>query len=403
MKLELSELLKEAKADAPPPRYDVDDAVAAGRKLQVKRRTAWGAAATTAAVVAVAAAVAVPQLVTGESAPSRGGQVAGPAAPSASAAPAKPQPLTYPDSPWAYAFKGYRVGEYEVSDPFLVTPNFQQATVRIGDETEEVYDGSVTSSSKKGSPKKNDLTVAYSAPGSSLLLTVYRPGAFAPKLFSGGAAVSVAGKPGLFKKHIPIDGSGGPSGQAGLAWQYAGNAWAAIYTTRPNDVPKKDFVAIAAGLSGTAAYPATVVTKLSYLPEGYRLTSGGRASDWPNGSPAFQRTNLRLVRGDAEAGGTITMPVFDDEESTVQDIRINVYRSDFSERRPPAGADENAAYCNDGNAMFCYRMLPGGKWQAEIEGSGKEPSSELRRVLDGVQFADVEEPSSWYPIESAIP
>ena len=97
------------------------------------------------------------------------------------------------------------------------------------------------------------------------------------------------------------------------------------------------------------------------------------------------------------------MPVFDTEDSKVQDIRINVYRIDFSERRPPKGADQDAAYCNSGNSTLCYRLLPGREWQAEIEGSGKEPASELKKVLDGVQFADVDDPSSWYPIESATP
>ena len=401
MKLELSEMLKEAKADAPPPRYNVDDAVAAGRKLQVKRRAAWSGGAAAAAVVAVAAAVAVPQMVTRDSAPN-------PAAPPAAAAPSKPQPFVYPESPWEYGFKGYTVGKYKVSDPFLVTANFQQATIRIGDELEEVYDGSAASSPKtpknpKGVPGKDDLKVAYSAPGSSLLLTVYRPGAFDPKLFEGGAKVSVDGKSGLYKDNVPIDGEGGPDGQGGLAWQYEDDAWAAIYTTRPNDVAKKDFVKIAEGLTGTKAYPATVVTKLSYLPAGYRLTSGGRSSDWPNGNPSFQTTNLRLVTGDGEAAGKVTTPVFDNEDSKVQDIRINVYRIDFSERRPPKGTDQDAAYCNSGNSNLCYRLLPGGKWQAEIEGSGAESASELKQVLDGVQFADVEKPSSWYPIESATP
>jgi hypothetical protein len=401
MKLELSEMLKEAKADAPPPRYNVDDAVAAGRKLQVKRRAAWTGAATAAAVVAVAVGVAVPQLVTRDSAPNQ-------AAPPAAAAAQPKQPLAYPESPWEYAFKGYTVGKYKVNDPFLVTANFQQATIRIGDELEEVYDGSATSSPKtpenpKGVPSKDDLKVAYSAPGSSLLLTVYRPGAFDPKLFAGGAKVSVDGKSGLYKDNVPIDGDGGPDGQGALAWQYGDDAWAAIYTTQPNDVAKKDFVKIAEGLSGTKAYPATVVTKLSYLPAGYRLTSGGRGSDWPNGAPSFQQTNLRLVKGDGEAAGKVTMPVFDNEDSKVQDIRINVFRTDFSEKRPPAGADATAAYCNSGNSTLCYRMLPGAKWQTEIEGSGKESADELKQVLDGVQFADVDDPSSWYPIESATP
>jgi len=404
MKLELSEVLKEAKADPPPPRYGVDDVVAAGRKLQGRRRAAWGGAATAAAVVAVAAAVAVPQLIAGK--PSPAGQTA--AAPSAPATKPAQVSLSYPESRWEYAFKGYRVGEYQVNDPFLVTAGFQQATIRIGDEMEEVY-GDLKPGVKPGvkseKPSSEDYEIAYSAPGSSLLLTVYRPGVYDPALFSGGTNVTVGGKPGLFKENVYLDGDKDrrDTGHPGLAWQYADNAWAVINTARPNKVGKNDFLAIAQGLTGVAAYPATVAVKLTQVPTGYKLTSGGRAADWPNGGGEFQRTSLRLVKGGEQAVGRMTTPVIDDETSKVQDIRVNLYRIDFSENRPPKGADQQAPYCNSGNSTLCYRMAPDGKWQVEIQGSGKESTTELKGVLAGLDFATVEDPTTWYPITTATP
>ena len=406
MKLELSEMLKEVKADPPPPRYGVDDAVAAGRKLQARRRTAWGGAATAAAVVAVAAAVAVPQLIAGKQSPAPAGQVAA----TGSNAATKPAqvPLSYPESRWEYAFKGYRVGEYQVNDPFLVTAGFQQATIRIGDEMEEVYGDLKPGAEpdvKSGKPSQGDYEIAYSAPGSSLLLTMYRPGVYDPALFADGTKVTVGGKPGLFKANVYLDGDKDrrDTGHPGLAWQYADNAWAVINTARPNEVAKKDFLAIAQGLSGVEAYPATVAVKLTEVPSGYQLTSGGRASDWPNGGGEFQRTSLRLVKGGEQAVGRMTTPVIDDENSKVQDIRVNLYRSDFSEKRPPKDADQQAPYCNSGNSTLCYRMAPDGKWQVEIQGSGKESTTELKRVLAGLEFATVDAPSTWYPITTATP
>lgn len=62
MRSDLSELLRDAKATMPPAPYDVEDAVAAGRRLQGRRRAALAGAAVATAVMTVAVAVAVTQL-----------------------------------------------------------------------------------------------------------------------------------------------------------------------------------------------------------------------------------------------------------------------------------------------------------------------------------------------------
>lgn len=380
---ELSEMLTEAKAGPPPARYSVDDAVAAGRRLQTRRRAAWSGAAVAAAVVAVATVVSVPRLVAGPP----------PAPPAASQAIAK-APLDYPAKPWEYAFKAYQVGEFQVHDPFLVTADFQQASVRIGDDVDEYLTG----------PGED---VKRTEPAENLLLTVYRPGRYDPKQFAGGEQVTVGGESGLFKERTFIDGDTAMiDNHRGLAWQYAEDAWAVLNTFKSDDAGKAgkaELVKVAAGLSGVPAYPATVAIKLGEIPAGYQLVQGGRAPGYPNGSAnEAYRTSLLLAKGKPKASAKLTDAVADDD-NVGREIRINLATTEYSQKnRPPAGA-EDAPYCNAGNDSLCYRMAPGEKYQVEIIGSGDTSSDELKAILAGITFADVDDPSTWFPLATATP
>jgi len=377
---ELSEMLTEAKADAPPARYTIDDAVNAGRRLQNRRRAAWSGAAVAAAVVAVATVVGVPRLLTGP-----------PAAPPAPAAASQgaTTPVRYPAKPWEYAFKGYQVGEFKVSDPFLVTPDFQQASVRIGDDVDEYLSG----------PGGD---VRLTEPAENLLLTVYRPGRYDPKQFAGGEQVSVGGKPGLFKEHVFIDGDTSMIDKhRGIAWQYSNDAWAVLNTFKSDDAGKAgrdELVKVAAGLSGVPAYPAEVAIKVGEIPDGYQLAQGGRAPGYPNGSAnEAYRTSLLFVKDKPKTSAKLTDAVPDDE-NVGREIRINVASTAYSQKnRPPAGAEE-APYCNPGNDSLCYLMAPGGKYQVEIIGSGDTSPDELTAILASIRFADIDKPSTWFPL-----
>lgn len=379
---ELSEMLTDAKANPPAPRYTVDDVVVAGRRLRTRRRAMGSGLAVAAAVLAVVGVVSVPRLFA-DPPPS-------PAAGSGTAV----TPLRYPVDPWEYAFRGYRIGEFTVNDPYLVTADFQQATVRIGDDVDEIY----TDDKKK--------TVARSEPARNLLLTVYRPGRYDPKQFAGGEPVSVGGRPGLFQADTQIEGDRSPiGGHRGLAWQYATNGWAVLNTLIPDEAgraSKANLVAVAGGLSGSAAYPATVAMKLRKVPPGYRLDAGGRGPDaWNGGNAEGYRSSIRLVKGAASAGPLISS-MTDKDDGYVKDIRINL--STYEPKQPPPdGADPAAPYCNTGNAALCYRNLPGGRDKFEIIGSGDTSPEELTQILAAIQVADVDRPATWFPLATATP
>jgi hypothetical protein len=93
MRPELLDLLQEA----PPPRYGVEDAVTAGRRLRRKHRAGWAIAAA----AAVVAAIGVPVIVSHRAAP-------GPAVVDSAAGPG---PLTL-------TFRGYVAAGFRVDDPY---------------------------------------------------------------------------------------------------------------------------------------------------------------------------------------------------------------------------------------------------------------------------------------------
>jgi hypothetical protein len=345
----------------------------------------------------VAGVIGAPRLIT--NAPSE------PPAPAQQAAvPAAVKPLAYSKSPWEYAFKGYQVGKFTVNEPFTITPDFQQATVRFGDDVEKIY-GGPPASPKPDAKGKNgvpDLEVVRTEPADTLLLTVYRPGRYDPKPFQGGEKVTVGGKPGLFKEGISVYGDAAMiPGHRGLAWQYADGGWAVLNTNMPDEAGqagKQQLIDVAAGLGGTKAYPATAAMKLTAVPAGYKLYQGGRAPGYGYGGDSeTYRSSLNLVKQDLP--GKLTSPV--EEDNARKNIRINLSTS-AAKTDPPKGTDKNAPYCNSGNENLCYRVLPGDKYKIEIEGSGDVSSDELLQVLAGIQIADVDDPASWFRLATAV-
>ncbi|MFG1607567.1 hypothetical protein [Actinoplanes sp. NPDC049265] len=383
-------MLEDAKRNPPAPRYTVDDVVLAGRRLRTRRRAAWTGVAVATAVVAVGAAVGVPRLIMGHS--------AGPPAATSQpvAARSTPEPLRYPDQVWEYAFTGYRAGEFTVNDPFLVTADFQQASVRMGDDVDEIY-----AEPPKAGQKPQ---VARSQPAQNLLLTVYRPGRYSPQQFDGGRSVRVGDRPGLFKEDTELEGGVSPiPGQRGLAWQYQDDGWAVLNTFEPDPdgrISVDDMVTVAAGLHGVKPYPATAAMKLGSVPPGYRLVQGGRAPGYPNGAAdEGYRTSLRLAKAPTRTRERLTDAVVADTDS-VKDIWVNL--SSFPPKEePPGGSTPGTPYCNSGNPDLCYRVLPGGKYKVEIVGSGDTSSADLKRVLSQLTFADVDQPSTWFPLAAA--
>jgi len=185
-----------------------------------------------------------------------------------------------------------------------------------------------------------------------------------------------------------------------LAWQYADNAWATLDNVSPTEHGKADLLRIAQGLRGSPPYPARIVFQTTYLPAGYRLTSGGREADWPSGAGSFQATGTRYVNGPDQDISELVMPIIDSDNNGVRDMRINVYRRDWADNStPPPGLPEGGVWCNRGNPKLCYRITPDGGWLAEVEGSGYESRTELVKIMAGLRFADVDDPSTWFPMK----
>ncbi|MCO8268972.1 hypothetical protein M1L60_00040 [Actinoplanes sp. TRM 88003] len=104
--MKLSDLLETVREDAPAARYTVDDVVAAGRRRRRRRNTGWAIAA----LLAVFAAVGVPQL------------VARPSVPPATPPPPRAGSLDL-------LFSGYRSGDLRVGDPEWVSLTNQLASI----------------------------------------------------------------------------------------------------------------------------------------------------------------------------------------------------------------------------------------------------------------------------------
>ncbi|GGN69749.1 hypothetical protein GCM10010112_35550 [Actinoplanes lobatus] len=227
----LSELLQEAKVDAPPPRYDVDHVVAAGRRRVRQRNSGWALAA----VVAVATAIGVPQIVTRGPAPN-------PPQPAASVAPAPAPEYLIPS---AARFRGYRTASFRVGDPANFGPGYTST-------------GAV--------PKKG------MSPTMSLL--VYEPGI--DPLTRLGLKRAADVDPIKGRPAFTVSAAGFPAET--LVWEYADNAFA-VLTPQPPGATRAQVREVAEGFGLASEQPVLVAFKVGYLPDGFRLRAVSQESD----------------------------------------------------------------------------------------------------------------------------
>ncbi|BEL10408.1 hypothetical protein Q0Z83_085990 [Actinoplanes sichuanensis] len=210
---QLSELLREAKANPPAARYSVEQVVEAGRRRRRRRNGGWAVAAA----VAVAAAIGVPQVVTRADGP-----------PPVPAAPT-PAPVT------TYTFRGYTVDGYVVEDPFILDVGAVVASV--------------------------ERAAGGAKPGVGSL-TVYRPGVAPEHPLTGlTAAEPVAGRTAFYRT---------VSFRTILTWEYADGAYAEL-ATGENTTSKADAYRIAAGLVLGGGAEPRIALRVGYVPTGYRL------------------------------------------------------------------------------------------------------------------------------------
>jgi hypothetical protein len=365
MRHELSDLLQEAKADAPPPRYDASTVVEAGRKLRRRRRSVWAVAGAAVAV----AAIAVPQvLVDGHT-----GSVP------AATKPATVAPFEYPAGALIGNIKGFQVDGFTVTGTVQVTPGYQIANVLAkndggGDEID-------------GSGDRHEVVHA------AAVLAVYRAGAFDPKAFTSGSPVTVNGHHGFLASYRFGLFAPAPA----VAWQYADGAWAVVARAQDGPIDEDQLLDIANGVTSTTPATPTVAFRTTYLPTGFRPTATGTV-DWQLTAMMPGQSYLELHKGDF-AYKNLTMPVYDDPvvgNRPMPMIQLTVYPAWSGKYTPPAGTPRNSPFCE--SQSLCYRATDDGKYQLEANGGGTLPDSELLKIVKGITFADPGNPSTWTPL-----
>jgi hypothetical protein len=388
VKLELSDMLTDAKSNPPPPRYSVEDAVAAGRKRQRRLRAAWTGAGSAAAVVAVAAAIAVPQIVANK-------RPTGPglAAPAASGT-KKQQPaaFAYPADKFSGNIVGFTSGELKVSPTVHVTPGYQVAVI--------VGPG-------HGTPVQDPAGKIHQTANDVGQVVVYRKGAFDPSKIESGERATVNGNPGFYQKPEvlqPADNklpAGSQQSRATLTWQYADNAWAVVSANANANITKQQLVVLAGKVTSGTPEPAKVGFRLSYVPAGFQLAAAG-ASDGMLMAPLDGESYVLLLKGTFPYRG-LTAPAQDPyvlNDKQVPMMQLAVYPTWYGKYSPPAGKSKTAPFC--ASQSLCYRITGDGKYEIELNGGGAVPDAELIKMLDSVNLADPTDTGTWFKATDAV-
>jgi hypothetical protein len=352
VRTELSDLLHEAARGAPPPRYDVEDAVRAGKRRQRRRRTGWMAGAA----LAVAVAVTVPQLMTHQP------QRTQPARPTPSVTPVgKPRPINF-------TFGGYAVGRFTVSAPFRWTLAGMTAEVR----------------KEGGDPASPEG-----------ILTVYHPGVADPLAADKGvkrtATPAIGGRPAYLATHpgLPV-----------LVWQYADDAYAIIAPSAADALTKAEMRQVAVAFRAGTASPVRVPFRITVVPPGYRLVQAQwEPSDGLSAMTRFLPVSVATPRiSDVDHG-----PAPDPRSRYADQLRIEVVKPVPGEF---AGTSSAGTQCPDaksgGYGGRCYRWLPGDKYVVEALCRAVDKQG-LTRLVDGLEVADLGKRATWFPANRAVP
>jgi hypothetical protein len=376
---ELSDMLRDAKSDAPPPRYSVQDALTAGRRRQQRRRALWAGTGSAAVVLAVAGAVAVPQLL-----PEGNGKsttVTTGSTPSKAGTPVQ-APFAYPSAEFSGTFTKYTVGELTVEGTVLVTPGYQVAAI---------------TAPGKGQAYEDEKGGTYYAPNVIGHVVTYAKGAFDPAKAEKGTKAG----PGYFhageKQKPPKPGFPAPYADSTYTWRYAGDAWAQVIVQGRLKYPAAKLASIATNLTAGTEAPVKVGFKLGYVPAGFTLGSAGTTSDYLESS--FAGTSyLRLIKGEfpyEKLTGTVGDP-FIVRDRQLPILSLQVYPAKEQKYDPPAAG----AYCPQEG--LCYRYTADKKFFVELNGGGFIGNAEMLKMLNGVTFADPADESTWVAATEAV-
>lgn len=374
---ELSDMLRDAKSDAPPPRYGVQDALTAGRKRQQRRRALWAGTGSAAVALAVAGAVAVPQML-----PAGNNESPTTATGAAASKAAEKAPFAYPSAAFSGTFTKYSVGDLTVDGTVLVTPGYQVASI---------------TAPGKGQAYENEKGKRYYAPNVIGHVVTYAKGAFDPaKAKKGTKAGSGFFKAGE-KQEPPKPGLPAPYGESTYTWTYADGAWAQVIVQGRLKYPAAKLASIASGLTAGKEQPVKVGLKLGHVPAGFALGAAGTTSDYLESS--FDGTSyLRLIKGDFPYE-KLTGPVGDPfvvGDTQLPILSLQVYRATEQKYAPPG----NAAYCPEEG--LCYRYTADKKFFVELNGGGFIGNTEMLKTLNSVTFADPADESTWFAATEAV-
>ncbi|MGN9914258.1 hypothetical protein ACTMTJ_42690 [Phytohabitans sp. LJ34] len=377
---DIREILLTARGDMPPRRHSVDDVVAAGRR---RKRRAFavrlgGSGMVAAAVATVGVLVSVNLTVAGNQ---RSVTALLPVVVPSSSSPPAPSP------PFTFTFGRYKVDNYRVLAPDEVTPDHQKAGI-LRDVTDA----------------KGKVTTEYAG-----TMTVYQPRRFDPAGFRTGTKLTVQGRDAY---HIevarkPLDGWNPerPKGVgkdsapeivvgAGLAWQYAPDAWAVLEPQLAADgpgFPGADQVEIAERFTVLADGPvsAKVPFRPRYLPAGFTLQGISGQS-----MTAENRGMTTLVYAKPQPpGALLTAPRELEYDRTVTSVLISVLWVDT----PPPDAVKQTSRCDAGR-HWCMKRLPGNEFYLVVEDPSKTlPERELLKVVDSLTLADLKKAGTWFP------
>jgi hypothetical protein len=360
---EISELLEEAKAGAPPLRYDVDFVWLAGRRRRRRRNAGWAIAA----VVAVAAAIGVPQILTRR--PDRPEPLKLPA-PVVVTTPKSGDPL-----PFVLRFHGYDAGAYRVAEPTGAGVDGSSTYVQRIDETNQSVVG------------------AY--------LWIYEPGVD-PLVRRAQAtripAESIKGRPAFWLP--PIDSLAGDSNRW-LCWEYA-DGLMAILKPDGMGMPNADMRKVAEAFTLTAERKVVLPFKVGYIPPGWRLSD---ASGSP-GSPGKADGFLRFEPDDfaAEEMKQPDRQLPDGYLDGKGAWNILVSFSAAGEHMPllpspeAGGSDPTKVDCD---VEGCYHPVDNGRYRVRAGGSIKQ--AEIRKILASITEADPDDPATWFTAHDSVP
>ncbi|BBH65644.1 hypothetical protein ACTI_23290 [Actinoplanes sp. OR16] len=223
--MRLSDLLEEARADAPPMRLGVDDLVAAGRRRLRRRRAGWAMAAA----VAVAAAIGAPQIATRPEIATRP-QIVNQPQIVTSAFPEE-KAATFSFTP---TFRGYRVGGFIIEDPAAMTLGWTSAMINQGDQEEGI-------------------------------LSVYPPGV--ERVRQEGVTMTPTDPVDGREAYLVREKSGGES----LVWKLADGGQGQVSATAK--LSRADMRRIAAAFRLGDGKPLLTTLTATHIPAGYRLFS----------------------------------------------------------------------------------------------------------------------------------